>query len=590
MTLSRQHIILAVVVVLYSFAMLLLWDYVEEDAYIYYIVARNIALGHGYVYNIGSEHIETGSGFIWQMLLAIAYLLPGNLILHSKLLGALFTLLTFWQVRRIEQHANYSNILALIIALTAMPILFWSQSGMETMAYTAMLLFFIRALTDDKLHTWIWFSGFLVFCGRPEGFLYMGLIPIAVLLNRELRTIIVNQLLMLGTLIIAFHLWRWWYFEDIFINPFYAKSARNLAISFGTTINYFQSTGLIWLLPFALVSLFNKQQRNVVIILLATFAFCTFFTLAHPESKPLFRFSVSAIALIACLFAIGCATLAERIPEKYKRLLPLLIAFNLGGWIYSQASMTLSGNDNTRNPLLENAGYFLQGPFIYSRDIAKKAFDPDIEKHCRLTPIARCEQETRWNDVAAVSEWLNRNLPPGAIVAGDQMGEIPWRSEQFLHFDMFGLTERCFGYARFSKRSETSAHLGIYKNLLEQIKVQPVCSREQAVEHFFDTMPDVILFYVIFYGVKKGTLNEMIYNDPRFKQHYEARYIINLKTAVYTKKSLPPMTEPTFIPLFDLSRHKAFGCYNETATRRYLKNLNANIPENKIREFLQACE
>ena len=55
---------------LVSLSLLLLgWNQIEEDAFIYLRAAENIADGYGYVFNRGGEPVETGSSFAWQMLL-----------------------------------------------------------------------------------------------------------------------------------------------------------------------------------------------------------------------------------------------------------------------------------------------------------------------------------------------------------------------------------------------------------------------------------------------------------------------------------------------------------------------------------------
>ena len=50
--------------------------WVNEDAYISFCIADNLAAGHGNVFNIGGERIELVSSVLWQLLLVPFSFLP----------------------------------------------------------------------------------------------------------------------------------------------------------------------------------------------------------------------------------------------------------------------------------------------------------------------------------------------------------------------------------------------------------------------------------------------------------------------------------------------------------------------------------
>jgi hypothetical protein len=62
-------------------------DQMEEDAFIYFRFAENLAAGHGYVFNRGGEVIESGSSPLWLLLLVLLAALRVELVLGAKLLG-----------------------------------------------------------------------------------------------------------------------------------------------------------------------------------------------------------------------------------------------------------------------------------------------------------------------------------------------------------------------------------------------------------------------------------------------------------------------------------------------------------------------
>ncbi len=57
-------------VIFYAALVAIGFDDIEEDAFIYFRFAENIANGYGYVFNVGGERIEACSGLIWLGLMA----------------------------------------------------------------------------------------------------------------------------------------------------------------------------------------------------------------------------------------------------------------------------------------------------------------------------------------------------------------------------------------------------------------------------------------------------------------------------------------------------------------------------------------
>ena len=71
---------------------------IEEDAFIYFRFAKNIADGYGYVFNIGGEHIEACSGLLWLGMITLLTWLPLHLVLSVKLLCFVFGILCIREV------------------------------------------------------------------------------------------------------------------------------------------------------------------------------------------------------------------------------------------------------------------------------------------------------------------------------------------------------------------------------------------------------------------------------------------------------------------------------------------------------------
>jgi hypothetical protein len=61
-----------------------LWSYVVDDAFISLRYAKHLAEGQGLVYNIG-ERVEGYTNLLWTLLLSLAHLLPGDVVIWTKL-------------------------------------------------------------------------------------------------------------------------------------------------------------------------------------------------------------------------------------------------------------------------------------------------------------------------------------------------------------------------------------------------------------------------------------------------------------------------------------------------------------------------
>ena len=79
---------------LYLVLSLLTWNQIEEDSFIYFRAAANLAGGYGYVFNQGHPPVETGSSSLWLLMLTALHWLPVNIVTATKWLGIAFGLLS----------------------------------------------------------------------------------------------------------------------------------------------------------------------------------------------------------------------------------------------------------------------------------------------------------------------------------------------------------------------------------------------------------------------------------------------------------------------------------------------------------------
>ena len=152
-----------------------------DDGWIHLQFARNLASGHGLSYNPG-ELVAGSTAPLWTALLSILFLLPGNVLVWTKLLGVAFYLACIAATGRLARELGVRRGLAALAAATTLAVhwLVWSAlSGMETVLFTWLTLAgLVRHLRErrDAAALPLAFPLFaLAALARPEGFLLLGL-------------------------------------------------------------------------------------------------------------------------------------------------------------------------------------------------------------------------------------------------------------------------------------------------------------------------------------------------------------------------------------------------------------------------------
>jgi hypothetical protein len=119
-----------------------------DDSFIHLQFARNLAAGQGLSYNPGQ--VVTGSTApLWTALLALLFLLPGNVFLWVKVLGIALYLAGIDATRRLAEELGLSRGLATLagaLTLATGPLVWSALSGME------IPLFVLLSLWGTILH------------------------------------------------------------------------------------------------------------------------------------------------------------------------------------------------------------------------------------------------------------------------------------------------------------------------------------------------------------------------------------------------------------------------------------------------------
>ena len=291
-----------------AFNAFLLWDTVEEDAFIYFRVAENLANGHGYVFNAGGERIETGSSPVWQLLLVLTRLLALNPITSAKFLGLILPALSVVLVRVIAFQLSRSKPASLVSSLLLainVPFVWWSISGLELPLYSASLLGCVYVLLAERpIKLWVALVA-LVSTVRPESWMIVPALVIPLYAMRWRREYANPALLAAAVALGLITVFRLADFHDAFASPFYAKFAVDEDRAVSRAQYYFMGSreGL----AYALILLawgspqFWKQRATVSIVALCV-PLLAWAALLN-DFKFYFRFLVPALPLLLTLVA-----------------------------------------------------------------------------------------------------------------------------------------------------------------------------------------------------------------------------------------------------------------------------------------------
>ena len=204
-----------------------------EDAGISFAFAQNFVDGEGFVAYAGGERVEGFSNPLWTFLIAIFYALGISVWTSSKLLGALFGVMTLPLSFAIVRRANIPKNIAFLapFALAMSPnFVIWNASGLENSLYCVLLaLGMWRLLLESEEPNRHPISA-LVFClaamTRPEGIMYAVVAGFSKLIfaivDRKYKSFFYWALVF----VVPFGLyqaWRYWYFAWPFPNTYYAK-------------------------------------------------------------------------------------------------------------------------------------------------------------------------------------------------------------------------------------------------------------------------------------------------------------------------------------------------------------------------------
>lgn len=527
---------------------------VEEDAFIYFRLAQNMADGYGIVFNRGGEHIESGSGLIWQLMLAVLAALPVHLVIATKFLGVLFACLSLWMLLRLSDRfiddKRFVIFPALLLACST-PFYYWSHRGLETAQFVFVLLWLLDWLTDkNKIRHW-WLPAFAVFCSRPEGFLMVAAVLPWLWLERKTMQGFWRTVGIFLCLCAALFLWRLWYFHDLLPHAFYQKIGGNMQQSLYDLWRYGLWNGLWFWLLFAVVMLVKTKswQRNMIPLLLLL-AVTTLWGIIGADWKSFNRQLSSWLPFLFLFLAMGLSKTSRTGLLKHG-LMILLSIYSLAVFVYSP--YTSSGGQVKAAPNFGCLGLFFENPAKYFRNVVSATTEP--ERYFKQKEPTLAGDHIGFNRNATVGRFIQQNYPQGITVIFDQMGQAPWYGGLDKTFiDNTGLTDKQIGYFAFQEKARFSVVFGLYRKVLWALKKSfwpeeiYKTSRPEMVERLFAENAELVLVRERYVENQPNSILGWMVRDARFAENYREAYRINKRDRIFERRTLPLLLNPQVPP------------------------------------------
>ncbi len=531
LTTWQRRLALAAPAVPFFLGILVVLEFVKDDAYITFRYAHNLVTGHGLVFNFGDK-LEGYTNFLWLFVMAPFEALGWDLFQVCEWLGTLSGIAVLLLVAKFcvwiqGERKNLSHLWGAVWLGTSSSFVLWERSGMEQPLASllpiagAWLLWRARdrfahdpgADEKKKLARRYLFAGLLMGAGcmtRPELHLLAVVVGLPLVLDavRARKVTAAQWLYVAGILAVTVpcHTFRYLYYGTLIPNTFYVKTGtgsivwragiRTLREMFA-----FNSMGLLAVIaPFAFVN--RKRLVEKATMAIIAVSFMVYYVKVGVDEMQWHRLYLPALPFLCVLATLGAENVLDavlRYVGEEKDALRARQSATALAW----AAVLFAGWQSFLFTYREMAGFNGHG------DLAG-TFHPDMGK------------------------FLVRHERPGALVAFQDMGSTPYHSPDLNYLDFFGLVDRTVAHARHSyglhtfidadvdnMQSKYDAEMREYffrRNPEWTIfTIYPPEGDQQRIADLFEKDPTGASFGDAY---KDNGVQFALWDDPRFRQRY----------------------------------------------------------------------
>jgi hypothetical protein len=391
---------------IYTFIILVLFffgyiNFRQDDAYIFYTYAKNIAEGHGYVFNLG-EKVNATTSPLYTLILASVYFLvrfisTDSLPAISNFISVVSILAIVYIIGKMIKDEKMSIIFPLIFL--ANPLLKYGV-GMETFLNLALIVYSVYLIVEKKTSLAAFIMGLSVLA-RLDSILFVGVLFIYYFLKNKKLPPLKSIFVFMVTLL------PWFIFSKIYFNSFLPTT---IAVKLSQKDFKLYGTGLVFLKGFFISMPGTILSASILIlgfVISAFFLLRNKFVLLKNESLLLIFIS------FGILFAIYAFILNAPPYQWYYTpfVIPISIIFT----------------------------YFLSEFFI--KNSLKYFILTFLFILAALLPIRTLAQgfNPRYSNYTNAIDWLNKKAKKQSILGVDEIGIMGYYFEKGKIIDALGL-------------------------------------------------------------------------------------------------------------------------------------------------------
>jgi hypothetical protein len=507
---------------------LLVLEFVKDDAYISFRYAQNLVRGDGLVFNHG-ERVEGITNFLWTLLLAPFAALSFDLFRVSELLGFIFGVGCLLFVARLtallaegEQKLGAELWAALWLSSSSSFVLY-AHSGLEQPlaallpCAAAVTLYKSRDLVRGVADAQRGARGYLLAglmlsaacLTRPELHFASVLVVLPVLIDvlraRRLGRAPLMRGIGLLSLTVPAHLFRYAYYGSLLPNTFYVKtsvdaSTWRLGLDTLREMFAFNHTGLLLVLA-PLAFLERRRSLEKLSCLLVSLFFLLYYARVGVDEMVWHRLYIPALPFVCALVAVGTDSFLRWIGKAVRASARGRVVLLALAWL----GFAFWASDNLQLTYAAWNGFDGYGTTAGTHH-------PDLAK------------------------FLVRHEHPGGLVAFQDMGATPYYAPDLRFLDFVGLVDE--------KVARTRYEYGLNAFVVDPDSPAQHRFDAEMRDYYFDRSPEWTVLTVFatpsnqeqigelfshdptggsfgaFY--KDNSLQFGLWDDPRFRQRYVA--------------------------------------------------------------------
>jgi hypothetical protein len=540
---------------IYVFLSFISFDQIEEDAFIYFRLAENIADGYGYVFNRGGDRVEAGSSIIWLLILVFLSKLPFHVVISAKIVGILLGVASLGSLYRLGRRLGLGPPwAALPVALTAtnIPFVMWGQRGLETPAYTLAVIWLVLAWVDRKLFRYWAAPAVLMLLSRSEGlFVLIPLIPF-LWLNRQRKREIQASLAILASAMLLLTAFRFAYFHDLLPSPFYWKFGFGRLYAFGGLHSFLWQSQGYYLIAIILLAIWRRSYWNAGRVVLFGFVLVlAAWSVIARDHMPYYRHLVPAVPLFYVVVATAISDLIRAEQVRVKALVSACFAA-FAIWMPLSSDTISYFGQPVSSPIRPAVLSFCSDPGRFVGAVGEKMIQPTTRNH--LDDLAERASRIGVNYQVLVGEFLRRRYPDESVIVYDQMGQTAfYAGHDKMFIDSTGLANKKIGHFYFYSRVQERPVLRLYYATLKWICTQffPeerfIETSEEALDYLFGRGPDVVIVNVTFIrNLAPPFVPRLLLRDERLGREFERKFrlahvvLVHERKGIQTKSFTPP--------------------------------------------------